>query len=323
MPNRIIQVVFAAGIAITASVGSAQTFPAKPIRLIMPYPPGGGGDLVLRPLIEKLTPLLNGHPLVIDYKPGANAVIGTEMLARAAPDGYTIGFIADPHSLNPIFRKDLPYDSVRDFAPITQLVELPFVLVAHPSVPGATLAEVVAHAKANPGKLAYASLGSGGAHYIAMEWLKKIAGFDLLHVPYQGSAPALNAVIAGQVQLMFIGAQIGLNHAKSNRLKAIAVASAKRIPVAPDLPSVAESGFPEFDMVVWFGLIAPARTPVGVVERLNTEITKVLRMPDIVERFNALGMVPAPTSTTEFGAKLRADAEKYRRVIQLTGAKGD
>ena len=323
MVRPAVAIVSSVGIALAASTVAAQSFPAKPIRLLMPYPPGGGGDLVLRPLIERVTPLLNGHTMVVDYKPGANTVIATEMLAKAPPDGHTIAFIADPHSLNPIFRKDLPYDSLRDFAPITQLVIVPFVLVVHPSIPATTLPELIAYAKANPGKLAYASLGLGGPHYIAMEWLKKLAGIDLLHVPYQGSAPALNAGVAGQVQLMFVGASTGLTYARSNRLRAIASSPARRLAVAPELPAIAESGFPEFDFATWYGLIAPARTPPEIVERLNADITRVLRLPEIVERFAGLGLVSTPMTTVEFGAKLKADAERYAQVIKLTGAKGE
>ncbi|MSQ72483.1 MAG: hypothetical protein EXR27_14505 [Betaproteobacteria bacterium] len=193
---RVLNIVCAAllgtSVMLAGSAAQSQAYPSRPIRLIMPYPPGGGGDLVIRPLIDKLTPAL-GQTIVVDYKPGANTIIGTDLLAKAAPDGYTIGFITDSHSINPVFRKQMPYDSLADFAPVTQLVGVPLVLVTHPSVPAKTLPELVAHAKANPGKLAYASLGFGGPHYIAMEWLKLLTGIDLLHIPYQGSAPALAA----------------------------------------------------------------------------------------------------------------------------------
>ena len=299
----------------------AQSYPAKPVKLVMPYPPGGGGDLVLRPLIEKLMPSF-GQTMVIDYKPGANTIIGTDFLAKSAPDGYTLSMITDSHSINPVFRKNMPYDAIADFAPVTQLVGVPLVLVTHPSVPAKTLPELVAYAKANPGKLAYASLGFGAPHYIAMEWFKLLAGVDLLHVPYQGSAPALAALVGGQVQLMFVGASTGLQYAKDGRLNVIAAGSARRLPTAPNLPTVAES-YREYDFTTWYGIVAPIKTPPDIVAKLSREIGAALRSHELQERLGNLGLIPAPSTPEEFAAKLRADGEHYARIIKATGARGE
>ena len=312
----------AAGAMLALTHAQAQTWPSKPLRLVMPYPPGGGGDLVVRPLVDKLNQAL-GQTVVVDYKPGANTIIGTEITAKAAPDGYTIGFITDSHSINPVFRKNLPYDSLNDFAPVTTLVTVPMVLVTHPSVPAKTLQGLVAYAKANPGKLAYGSLGFGGPHYLAMEWFKLVAGIDLLHIPYQGSAPALAANVGGQIQLMFVGASTGLQYARDGRLNVIASSPAARLPASPNLPSIAESGYREFDFSTWYGLVAPAKTPAEIVLKLNQEITRALRAPDMQQRFAALGLIPLPVTPEEFSAKLRRDADHYARMVKLTGARGE
>ena len=312
----------AAATLFALSPAQAQGWPSKPLRLVMPYPPGGGGDLVVRPLVDKLNQAL-GQTVVVDYKPGANTIIGTEITAKAAPDGYTIGFITDSHSINPVFRKNLPYDSLNDFTPITTLVTVPMVLVTHPSVPVKTLQELVAYAKANPGKLAYGSLGFGGPHYLAMEWFKLVAGIDLLHIPYQGSAPALAANVGGQIQLMFVGASTGLQYGRDGRLNVIASSPSARLPASPNLPSIAESGYREFDFSTWYGLVAPAKTPADIVARLNQEVARALRAPDMQQRFAALGLIPLPMTPEEFSAKLRRDAEHYARMEKLTGARGE
>lgn len=312
----------AAATLLALSPAQAQNWPSKPLRLVMPYPPGGGGDLVVRPLVDKLNQAL-GQTVVVDYKPGANTIIGTEITAKAAPDGYTIGFITDSHSINPVFRKNLPYDSLNDFAPITTLVTVPMVLVTHPSVPVKTLQELVAYAKTKPGKLAYGSLGFGGPHYLAMEWFKLVAGIDLLHIPYQGSAPALAANVGGQIQLMFVGASTGLQYGRDGRLNVIASSPSARLPASPNLPSIAESGYREFDFSTWYGLVAPAKTPADIVARLNQEVARALRAPDMQQRFGALGLIPLPMTPEEFSAKLRRDAEHYARMVKLTGARGE
>ena len=299
----------------------AQSYPSKPIRVIMPYPPGAGADLVLRMVTDKLAASL-GQPFVVDYKPGASTIIASEALARSAPDGYTIGFVTDSLIINPIFKK-LGYDARTDFAPITTLTDVPLVVATHPSVPAKNLQEFVAYAKANPGKLAYGSLGYGGPHYILVEWLKLLSGMDLLHVPYSGSAPALNAAIAGQVQLMLVGPAIGLQHAKTGRLNVIAVTPAKRLAAAPQIPSIAESGYKDFDFTAWYGMAAPGKTPPEIVTRLSQDIAKALRGGELEEKLLGLGLVPAPITPEEFAARWRRDEAYFSRVIKLTGARGE
>ena len=197
------------------------------------------------------------------------------------------------------------------------------VLVTHPSVPVKTLQELVAYAKTNPGKLAYGSLGFGGPHYLAMEWFKLVAGIDLLHIPYQGSAPALAANVGGQIQLMFVGASTGLQYGRDGRLNVIASSPSARLPASPNLPSIAESGYREFDFSTWYGLVAPAKTPADIVARLNQEVARALRAPDMQQRIGALGLIPLPMTPEEFSAKLRRDAEHYARMVKLTGARGE
>ena len=312
---------FAAAGLFTGNPANSQGYPNKPIRVIMPYPPGGGGDLVVLPLIEKLTRVL-GQRIFIEHRPGGDTIIGTEMVAKAAPDGYTIGFITDSHSINPLFHK-LPYDSLADFAPITGLALITMVLIAHPSIPANNVSELIAYAKANPGKLAYASTGSSSPHYIVMEWLKKIAGIDLLHVAYKGSAAALNAVVANEVQLMINATSTGVTYAKNGRVKAFATTSASRLAVAPDLPTVAEAGFPEFEFSTTHGLVAPGKTPAEIVNRLSEEFGHALRSSDIEERFRTVGLIPAPSTPKEYAAKLRRDAQYYARAVKLIRPRGE
>lgn len=303
------------------SPANSQAYPSKPIRMIMPYPPGGGGDLVVLPLLEKLAQSL-GHRVYVEYKPGAGTIIGTEIVAKAAPDGYTIGFITDSHALNPLFRK-LPYDSIADFAPITGLALLTYYLVVHPSVPVANVSELIAHAKANPGKIAYASLGFGGPHYIVTEWLKKVMEIDLLHVPYQGSAAALNAVATNEVQLMITTTSSATSFVSSGRMKLLASASLNRLAVSPNLPSITESGFPDFEFSTTHGLVTSGKTPPEIVNRLSAEFGRALRSSDVQERYRAIGMTPAPSTPDAYAAKLRKDAEYYARLVKLTGARGE
>jgi tripartite-type tricarboxylate transporter receptor subunit TctC len=296
-------------------------YPSRPIRLVMPYPAGGGGDIVLRPLTTKLTEKL-GQPFVIDYKPGASTMLGTEIVARAEPDGYTIGFITDSHVINPIFTKAMRYDAFADFSHISQLVGIPLVLVTHPSLELKTVPDLVAYAKRNPGKLAYASLGLGGPHYLAMEWFKHLAGIDLLHVPYSGSAPALTATVGNQVQLMFVGASTALQYARDGRLNALGATPAARLPIAPNMPSIAEAGYKEFDFTPLYGMTAPARTPPEIVSLLSTEIGLAMKAPDLSEKLLASGLIPAPSTPGEFTEKLRREAKYYENLVRLTGAKG-
>jgi tripartite-type tricarboxylate transporter receptor subunit TctC len=309
----------AAGI-IAASAAMAQTYPSKPIRFIVPYPAGGGTDIVARLVAAKMTVSM-GQPVVVDNKPGASTIIGSDMLAKAAPDGYTVGLITDSHAINQIFFTKLPYDSIRDFEPVTQLVFVPLVLVTHPSLNVKTVPELIALAKTKPGKINYASIGNGTPHQISMEWLKSIAGISMTHIPYKGVAPALSDLVSGQVDLMFTGTSSAVPYVKAGKLNALAVSSAKRQPAFPDTPSVAESGLQEFDFMTWYGTALPGGTPANIVLRLNQEITAALNQPDVKERLAALGVVGAPSSPSEFGAFIQTESQKLSRIVKLTGVK--
>ncbi len=309
-------------LVIAASPALAQSWPAKPIRFIVPYPPGGGTDIVVRLIAPKLSESL-GQSVLVENKPGASTIIGSEILAKAAPDGYTIGMITDSHVVNPTFFPKLPYNSLADFAPISQLVFVPFVLIAHPSLQVKSVKELIAAAKARPGKINYASIGNGTPHYLAMEWVKSLAGIDMVHVPYKGVAPAVADVVAGQVDVMFTGMSTGLPHVKSGKVLGLAVSSPKRQASAPDIPTVSESGLPGFDFLTWYGLAAPAGTPREIVARLSREMAQALGQPDVRERLAALGVEGAPSTPEQFTAFMKKEAEKYAHIIKITGAKGE
>ena len=302
---------------------AAQSWPNKPIRFIVPYPAGGGTDIVARMIAPKMAQAL-GQPVVVDNRPGASTIIGTEMLAKAAPDGYTIGMITDSHAMNPSFFKTLPYDSQKDFQPITRLVFVPLMLIAHPSLQVKSIQELLATAKAREGRINYASIGNGTPHYLAMEWFKSLTKLNATHVPYKGVAPAVTDVVGGQVDMMFTGMSSALPHVKTGKVVALGVSSAQRQPAAPEVPAVAEApGLSSFDFMTWYGLAAPAGTPPEIVARLNAEVTKALNEPDVKERLASLGVVGSPTSPSDFAAFMTTEARKVGEIIKVTGAKGE
>ncbi|MBI2728952.1 MAG: tripartite tricarboxylate transporter substrate binding protein [Polaromonas sp.] len=300
----------------------AQSYPAKPIRFIVPYPAGGGTDIVARLVAAKMT-ISMGQPVVVDNKPGASTVIGTDMVAKAPADGYTFGLVTDSHAINPTFFPKLPYDSFRDFEPLTQLVFVPLVLVANPSLNVKTVPELIAAAKAKPGKINYASIGNGTPHHLSMEWFKSMAGISMTHIPYKGVAPALTDLVAGQVDVMFTGTSSASPYVKAGRLHALAVSSAKRQPAFPDTPPVAEAGLPEFDFMTWYGTVLPAGTPRNIVMRLNQEIAAALNQPDVKDKLGGLGVVGAPSTPEAFGAFIRTEAQKLDRIVKVTGVKAE
>ena len=302
---------------VCAPAALAQGYPNKPIRFIVPYPPGGGTDVVARMLATKMSQSM-GQSVVIDNKPGASTLLGTDMLAKAPPDGYTIGLYT---TFDPIFFPKLPFDPVKDFEPVTQLVAVPLVLVARPSLNVKTVSELVALAKANPGKINYASIGNGTPHQISMEWLKSMAKIYMTHIPYKGVAPALSDLVAGQVDIMFTGTSTAGPYVKAGRLVALGVSSARRQPSFPDTPSIAEAGFPQFDFMTWYGLAAPAGTPPEIVMRINQEVAAALNQPDIKEKLAGLGLVGTPTSPSEFAAFFKAESQKLSGIIKASGLK--
>jgi tripartite-type tricarboxylate transporter receptor subunit TctC len=264
------------------------------------------------------------QPVIVDNKPGAGGNIGADAVAKAPPDGYMIlmGAVAT-HAINPTLYASIPYDPVRDFIPVTQVASTPNVLVVNPSVPANNVREFIAYAKANPGKLNFGSGSTGSAGHLAGELFKTMAGVEMTHVPYKGAAPAMNDLIGGQIQLMFDNLASSLAQVRAGRIRALAVTTAKRSALAPDLPTIAESGLPGFDISTWFGIFVPANTPPEIVDRLHSEFTRALAMPDIRDKMLALGAEPVGSRPGEFSAYIRTEADKYARVIKASGAKVD
>ena len=303
-----------------APMALAAEFPSQPIRIVVPFGPGGGTDLVARTLADKLAPVF-GVPVLVDNKPGGNSVIATRQVAGAPPDGHTLLLTTDIHTINAAYASGLPYDSLKDFAFVTQLTTSPLMLVAHPSTGIRTLGDAVAQARANPGRLSFASLGSSSPHYLGFEWFKRMAGVDIIDVPYKGGGQALVDVLGGQVNLSLVVAGNGIKHAKAGKLVAVAVTSPVRSAVAPEVPTFAESGYPELALLNWYAILAPAGTPPAVVARLSREIGKIMREPAVVERVNAAGLDAVTGTPAELEALVKRDIERYRRIIVLTGAK--
>ena len=319
--SRGVGALFAA--VLTPSLAFAQTYPDKPVRVIVPVPAGGTPDVIARMVAPGLSSLL-GQQLVIDNRGGAGGLIGAELAAKALPDGYTL-FFSSPGSLTilPHLQKHVNYDTLRDFLPVSLVSIGPFLLITHPSVPVKTVKELVALAKAEPGKLNYASAGNGAANHLAMELFKSMAGVDLTHVPYKGAPQAITDLIGGSVNLMFNSIPPVRQHIKAGRLRLIAVSSTKRSPQLPDVPTVSEAGVPGYESITWFGLLAPAKTPPAIVARLHRDLVKVVRAPDLKAQFEIQGYDAVGGSPAEFAAFIRAESEKYAKVIKLSGAKVD
>ena len=308
---------------LTSPGAAAQGYPSKPIRFVVPYPAGGPLDTVARLVGQKVSESVK-QPVIVDNKPGAGGNIGADAVAKSAPDGYTIlmGAVAT-HAINPALYASIPYDPVRDFEPVTQLASTPNVLIVNPSVPASNVREFIAYAKANPGKLNFGSGSTGSAGHLAGELFKTLAGIDMTHVPYKGAAPAMQDLIGGRVQLMFDNFASASTQVKAGKVKALAVTTARRSALAPELPTVAESGLAGFDINTWFGIFAPAGTPREAIDRLHAEFTRALALPDVRERLVNLGAEPVGNKPAEFAAYIRAEAEKYARVIKASGAKAD
>ena len=302
----------------------AQGYPNKPVRIIVPYPAGGGIDIMSRLIGQRLAQRL-GQSVVVENKPGAGTLVAAETVARAAPDGHTLLITTDATiTINPHLYAKLPYDPVKDFAPITQLVLLNQMLLANPQVPASNLKELIAYAKANPGKLNYASYGVGSQPHLAMEILKNQAGIDIVHVPYKGIPQAVPAAIAGEVQLTFSGAASSQAHIKAGRLKALAIGGTKRLGIVPDVPTFAEAGFPDVPANAWFGLFTPAGTPREVIATLHAEVTRILRDPDFLQKdILAKGYELVAGTAEEFAAFLVADSKRNAVAVKISGARAE
>jgi tripartite-type tricarboxylate transporter receptor subunit TctC len=313
----------ALGLALAAGSALAQPWPAKPIRLVVPFPAGGSTDVVGRLVGEKLSHAL-GQPVVVDNRAGAGGTAGSDVVAKSAPDGYTLLLgTSSTHAIAPSLYPRLAYDPVRDFAPVTLLGTATILMVVHPSVPAKNVAEFVALAKARPGQLMFGSTGNGSVSHLTAEYFKSAAGIDLQHVPYKGDSPMTLDLVAGRVQVAFGTAVAFLPHVQSGKLNALAITDAKPSPVAPRLPTVASSGLPGFEALQWFGLYAPAGTPREIVARLNAEAGKALQLPDVQEKLQGLGMQISGGSPGAFGAFMRAESAKWGKIVRDSGAKVD
>ena len=310
-------------LALMPAGATAQEYPVKPIRVIVAFPPGGTSDIVARIVALKLTEAF-GQQSFVDNRPGAGGNIGNEIAARATPDGYTliVGHIGTL-AVNPTLYTKLPYDPVRDFQPITMIAKSPSIMVVHPSLPVKTAREYIALAKAKPGALAYGSPGSGSAGHLLMSYFSMMAKVDLLHVPYKGTGPALVDLIAGQISTVFTGTAGILPHVQSGRLRVIGASSAKRIDVLPDVPTIAESGLPGFEVTQWWGVLAPTGTPRPVVNRINAAFAKALGSDDLKKRLAADGAEPAGSTPEEFQAFIKSEIARWAPVIRASGAKPD
>ncbi|MDP2706079.1 MAG: tripartite tricarboxylate transporter substrate binding protein [Burkholderiales bacterium] len=314
--KSVIAVAFAA--AALASTGApAQSYPQKTVRVVVPYAPGGNTDFTARVIAAKLTDVF-GQQIVVENRPGGGTNIGSELVAKAPADGYTLLMGGASNAINMSFYPKMPYDTLRDFAPVILCVKGANVLSVHPSLPAKNLWELIALAKARPGQLNYASSGLGSSNMMAGELLKLMAGVNIVHVPYKGNSPALTDTIGGQVEMIFSGVPALLPHIKSGRLRAIAIGSLKRFPALPDVPTIDASGLKGYEATTWFGLMAPAKTPLEIVTRLNVEFGKILVSTEVHDRFMNEGIEPIGGTPGQFGAFIRAEIDKYAKVVKAT-----
>ena len=307
-------------LAFAGSASAQQGYPNKPIRFIVPYAPGGSTSNVARLIGQKLTEAW-GQQVIIDNRPGGNTVIGSEALAKSPPDGYTISLAASTHATVPHLLASLPYDPIKDFTPVATLVTTQLVLVLHPSVPANNLQEFIALAKSKPGQLNFASVGTGSSTHLAGELFNNVAGVKMQQVPYKGTAPALTDLIGGQVQLNFDTPITSIPHIKSGKLKAIAITGKTRLAALPQVPTFAEAGLPNYDFQLWMGVLAPAGTPKEIVNKLNTEIAKILTMPDMKEKLVSQGLEPFVSTPDQFAALIKSDMTKFGQVIKTANIK--
>jgi len=300
----------------------AGEYPEKPIRIVVPYPPGGFNDTLARTLGQKLTEAWK-QPAVVENRPGGGTTIGTSLVARAAPDGYTLLIVSFAYAVNPSLYTALPYDSARDLVPVSQAGATPNMLVVNPSLPAKTLKELMSLARFRPGRLNYASAGNGSSNHLSMELFKSMTTLNLVHVPYKGSVPAVTDLLGGQVDAMFDNVPNVIQHVRAGKLRALAVSGLERSPLAPDIPTVAEAGVPGLDVSVWFGVAAPAGTPAPVIAKLNAEINRILKMPDVVQLFEQQGVQPRGGTPQAFGELIRAQTEKWEKVVRDAGIVAD
>jgi tripartite-type tricarboxylate transporter receptor subunit TctC len=322
---RLLQVALtlAASAGIFHPAAAAEWTPTRPLRLIVPYTPGAGADITARLIAAPLGVAL-GQPVIVDNRGGAGGLIGTDAGAKSAPDGYTLVWGSDvAFTIHPQLAK-VPYDPVKDFEPVSLIVNLPMVLVVNPQrVPANNVRELVALAKASPGKFSIASSGNGSSHHFAAEFFKQLAGIDLLHVPYKGTAEGMNAVLAGQTDMMFVSPATTLPHIKAGKAKPLAVSVTRRLPTLPDVPTMQEAGVANFDVGIWMGVLYPAKTPRAAIDRINTEIANILEQPDVRSRIGDMGYAAGGGKPEVLGQRIQRDTENYRKLIRDANIKLD
>jgi len=321
--KRIFVTLIAALCAVGAPAFAQDKWPSKPIKYIVPFPPGGTTDILARLIGQKLSTAL-GQPVLVENKAGAGGNIGSDFVAKSAPDGYTIlGGTISSHAINVSMYKEMPYDPVKDFVPITLIGTNANVLIVAPSNPAKTAQELIAQAKAKPGSMSFASAGNGTSQHLSGELFKAMAGLDMVHIPYKGSAPAIQDVMAGQVPMMFDTTVVAAPHIKSGSVRALAVTSTKRVKGMETIPPLSEAGVPGYQIVSWQGIFAPAGTPKDIVVRLNAELVKIIAMPDIRERLDSLGVDPVANTSEEFSAFQKAEIAKWAKVIKDANIKAN
>jgi tripartite-type tricarboxylate transporter receptor subunit TctC len=308
--------ILALAMAFIAPLADAQVYPTRPVRLVAPFAPGGGTDISARILAEGLGPVL-GQTVVVDNRPGAGSTLGTDIVSKAAPDGYTLLLGNISLAFNAALYRHLPFDTLRDFAPISLVTDQPNILVAHPSLPAKSFKEFIALARSQPGKLTYGSAGLGSGTHLAMEMLLMSQHMDLVHVPFKGTGPALTALLGNQISVFFSTYASALPHVKANRLRAYAVTSVNRTKTLPEVPTVAESGVPGYEYSTWYGLLAPARTPKAILSRLNQATVAVLNQPDMRQKFEGQGMDATPSTSEKFTSYLKSETAKWAKVVHM------
>jgi tripartite-type tricarboxylate transporter receptor subunit TctC len=317
---KIVSVIAAIAASLVASIACAQQYPAKPVRIVIPWPPGGSNDVVGRIVAQKLSETM-GQQFIVDNRGGAAGVIGAESVAKSPPDGYTLMIHSATHVSNPHLYAKVPYDTLKDFVAIAPLSVQIGMLVVHPSLPVKSVKEFITLAKSKPGQITYSSSGNGSFVHLSMAMFASMAGLKMIHVPYKGGGPAAISIASGetQAQMGTVGSLIG--QVKQNRVRALAVTSERRAEALPDLPTIAESGVPGFEFTAWIGMLGPAGLPKPIVDRLNTEVNKVLRMPDVAQNLKSQTLEPLIMSPEQFARRLKSDYDKYEKIVRLTGAK--
>jgi tripartite-type tricarboxylate transporter receptor subunit TctC len=308
-------------IALVSTFATAQSYPTKPVRIIVPVAPGGGSDFLARAAAPRLTEAL-GQQFIVENRPGASGVVGTEFGVKSAPDGYTLTVVISNYASYPSLYK-LNFDPARDVQPLFQISQGPFLAAVHPSVPARNIKELIALSKRKPGDITYVSTGSGALSHLSVEYFCMLAGVKMTHIPYKGTGPALIDMVSGQTNLIFGSILPTVPHVRSGRLRALAVTTAKRVPVEPNIPTIAESGLPGYEVINWHGVVLPQNTPRPIVDRLNAELNKIFRSPEMIERLQNEGVLPAGGTPEDFGARLNREITLWTKVIRQAGVKAE